>query len=619
MGRWIMSDGSVIEVPGVKDAQEAVPALQAKYAGNAPDAEWDPLEEGALESPIFPGAPSVREYEIERLKGMGRGAAETTGLVVGNVGGGLVGTAAAPFTGPAAPVVPAVGRAVGTAAIGYAGREAGEWLFGEPPPWAPQQPKREPLSQAMWDAGTSLGMDALFGGAQWATAGRSAEPAVAERLGQFRKYGIKPTPGQITQTRGPAMLEGAMRYNVVTGGLYDDIITKQTQRLGEEASKVLPAAQGAEAAESMGLIQRGLKRLNNFVFGEADVEFAKVADMIAKDEVIPLTNHKKVWDSIRWKKEYYKTPEEVNPLEVSEAPFEATWQEVLERRSELSKRITEASQVGPAGKGMRGYSSPEARIYIQLRNAIDDDIKALSPEIAEQMTKARAAYAAAKKVYEKKSVIDVLNAIEKDQPGLIIDRYTRPGADASALLSLKKALPKDSFEELIAAKMERVAAPKGVPDPSGVIKWISSLDDRMLQAISTRPGQYEALQELRQLHGYMMNTARMAGNPSQTGQTVANISVVGGLLTMLATSPKLALKAMGIGVAGYGTATVYFRNFILDYLAKGLISKKTAQFLSTTATTALRSGESRSQMTELIKLGYGGGEEYGYPMPGTVP
>jgi len=604
MGRWLLPDGTEFVLPGIDDEQEATRRLKAKYAGG-------PLPTGAMfyEGDFDPeelagmmGGKTEEQMRGERVEGMVRGGLEGGGAALGNVFGTVAGGA----TGPLAPVMSPLGRAALAPVFQEGGRQIGNWIYGEPE----KQPGDEEWFER-WGktAAISLGSDTLLGALKYGTALSSGNPEVVGAYNLFKKYGTEPTVGQITGKRVPNLIEGAMRYNIVTANLYEREISETNRRLGEQFLKVMPKQRGADIVESFEMAQAGLRALNRRTFGKADAEFAKIWTMAKPDDIIPTPRFQAAMKQIHQEhiERYFKegVSEDLLPILKRDVDLagEFFFQDLKAMRSDMGERMASSSEALAKGiKDVRGMGTKETRAWGMLRRALDEDLAAIKPEVAAQMSKARGMYNAAKKLYEKKTVKDVLFALEKDQPGLITNRFIRPEVDIAKLRTLKQAMGPKHFEELVAAKVTAESTVEGQFEPSKIMSWIAKFSDDGLKEIATRPGQYEALKDFQKIHRMMAASSLKGANPSGTAQIVTTTGLLGTLAAAF-WNPKIALKLIASATAGYSGAWIYFKPIIAQWTAEGLLSQRAANFIASTLTGGITGSRSYWEERERRRKG----------------
>jgi hypothetical protein len=535
---------------------------------------------------------------------VGRPALKTAGTVFGSIGGGLAGAA----TGPAAPAMIPLGRAAGAGIGDVAGEQAGNLIWGKPT-YEEQAPWFETAGQT---AATSLAFDVGLGALSKAgTYAANKYPEVKQRLDLFRKQGIEPLPSEITQTKGPALVEGAANRYLPTAWQFETRIAKRTEELRTKFKSLFPSQSGADVAESMEIANVGLKAMNKQAFTKADAEYGKLWGMVKPNKEVATPNlqsaakkfkdayddvvsglreepafgiSKGVGSATKPTGGYAIGGNTPNPeWVIPQTTNEFTFNELKLMHQKLGEKLAGSSEMIAKGvQGTRGYGGIDTGQYRALRKAIEADITSLSPDVAAQFSLARSTYAGAMNTYEKKSVRDVLLAAAKENPELVVDRYFRSGR-STAIDNLRKAMPPSSFNELVSAKIQKEAVRDGVLDPAKAMKWLNSLDDASTASIF--PSNTAAIKDIQSAGRLISSAAARGGNPSGTAQVGSTMALLGAFASAVATgSWKIAGGILGGAAGASGATWLYLRPMVNDMVAKGILQPSTARALATIGT-----------------------------------
>lgn len=251
-------------------------------------------------------------------------------------------------------------------------------------------------------------------------------------------------------------------------------------------------------------------------------------------------------------------------------------------RSELNNRIEQANPaLRSAAPGASFQSSPEVRIYTQLKNAVDKDLNDFSDKTGGAF---QSAYSEANKTYQtyKQTYAGdkfVQSILAEQNPEKVIDKVVAAAKNnPRALGTLKLNLPTDTLNNLqtyfIKDMTEKVP---NVFSPSHFVSQYDSIGEKQLTSIL---GQ-DKMDELRPL--YVLSRAGV--NAERSGQSASGPSGAGMSSAMAIRAPIMAaITGMATGhpikgaLAGAGLVGAEMEG--LPMMAKGYLSGPVGKFLT---------------------------------------
>jgi hypothetical protein len=318
-------------------------------------------------------------------------------------------------------------------------------------------------------------------------------------------------------------------------------------------------------------IKRGLRDKSSGAYATAQGKYAKVGEIIPKDEPFSVSNvnqlaHDLLNEEYMLKPSFQEGKEVMGQLEELATMEGTTWpaaQKLRTRLMDLERKLDPmASQYGYKGAG-QGSVGP----FKRLRAALDEDMRLAAEQASPD---AQAAYRDAadyyrdtiKGVYGGKTAKTIMG---KD-PEFITSWATSMGEGKTApitrIRTLKQALSPEDFaliqEQFTANNLFGTNAKDQVP-VNQLKSVMSKYGDDFLSELYS-PDQLARLNEVANLGSSLMTAEKIAGNPSGTAQASGMISTIGNIIRHPVTG---TLSAMAPKPLAESYLSGSFRNYIL--------------------------------------------------------
>lgn len=350
-----------------------------------------------------------------------------------------------------------------------------------------------------------------------------------------------------------------------------------------------PIVEASKPPADLGLdVQQGLSNASNAAYGKAQSLYSNAENAIAPNTQIPL-------DAVQAKAAELLKAQGKLPKGAQTSGAVSLLQDLTDQRakfmdyptlqglrSELNAKIAQAnSALGTASPNAKFNSSPEARIYGQLKDSIDEAMSKFSDQTGGAF---QSAYSEANKTYQTfkqtfKNDKFVQSILNEQNPANVINKVVSAAKDnPRALGQLKLSLPSSTLNDLQTYFIKDMTEKDpNVFSPSHFVSQYDSIGEKQLTSILGP----DKMAELRPL--YVLSKAGI--NAEKSGQAASGPSGAGMSSSMMLRGPLMGLLA---GVAGghpikgamAGTAMLGAEMEGLPMLAKGYLSNPATKLLS---------------------------------------
>lgn len=388
-----------------------------------------------------------------------------------------------------------------------------------------------------------------------------------------------------------------------------------------------PIVEASKPPADLGLdVQQGLSDASNAAYGKAQSLYKNVENAIPQNTQIPLnTVQAKASELLKAQGKLPRGAQTsgaislLQDLTSPQAKF-MDYPTLQGLRAELNAKIAQAnSALGTASPNAKFNSSPEARIYGQLKDSLDADMNSFSDKIGGALQSAQSdatkTYQTFKNTFKNdKFVQSILN---EQNPANVVNKVISAAKDnPRALGQLKLSLPSQTLNDLQTYFIKDMTEKDpNIFSPSHFVSQYDSIGEKQLTSILGP----EKMTELRPL--YLLSKAGV--NAEKSGQSASGPSGAGMSSAMMLRGPLMGLiggATMGHPIKGAlaGTAMLGTEMEALPLLAKGYLSKPVTQLLSrqigmtpsfpaagAVAQTAAKSGIPMQDLIQQLKQKFG--------------
>lgn len=370
---------------------------------------------------------------------------------------------------------------------------------------------------------SATNMDAVPLGLENLTA--HANPEVLEAA---TKNNVPLTPGGITGSPTLSAIEGFLRKMPFSSNVMQKQFAEQLSALGKVRE---PIVEASKPAADLGLdIQQGLSTASNAAMGEAKGLYGNLENSVPQNTLPEMSNMQKVSTDLMQAQgklpQSAQTPAAVSLLKdlSDERSRFMDFPTVQALRSELNSRIAEAnSALGSPTPGASFQASPQARIYGQIKDALDQDLQKFSDQTGGAF---QSAYSKATKTYQafKQQFSDdkfIQSIIHEQNPENVVDKVISAAKNnPRALGTLKLNLPSQTLDDLQTYFIKDMTEKDpNIFSPSHFVTQYNSIGEKQLGNIL---GQ-QKLDQLRPL--YVLSKASV--NAEKLGQLATGPSGAG--------------------------------------------------------------------------------------------
>lgn len=411
-----------------------------------------------------------------------------------------------------------------------------------------------------------------------------ANPEVLEAA---KKFKVPATAGMLTGSPTLNAIESFGKKMPFSSNIFQ-------KRFGEiyESMKAIrePIVEATKPAADLGLdVQQGLSGASNAEMGKARALFQNAENTIPQGSQIPISNVKSVASDMAAAQA--KLPpgarasgsgQILADLADPKGLAAMDYQTLQALRSELGNRITQANPaIRGASPNASFQASPEARIYGQLKDAIDKDLNAFSDKTGGAF---QSAYSEANKTYQnfKQTYKDdkfVQSILTEQNPEHVVDKVVKAARDnPRALGTLKLKLPTQTLGDLQTYFIKDMSEKDpNIFSPTHFAQQYDSIGEKRLTEILGP----EKMAQLRPL--YVLSRAGV--NAAQSGHLASGPSGAGMNSGMFLRTPiATAITAASLGhpikglLAGAAIAGTEMEG--LPMLAKAYLSNPATKVLS---------------------------------------
>lgn len=400
------------------------------------------------------------------------------------------------------------------------------------------------------------------------------------------------TPAGITGSPTLASIEGFLRKLPFSSNVMQKQFATQLEALGKVRE---PIVEASKPVADLGLdVQQGLSAASNSAMGKAKGLYDNVSASLPQNTPIALDNlTSKAGELLDAQSKLPAGARAsgasnlLNDLVSETTEGQPTANKIMDfptiqaLRAELNSRIAQAnSALGSASPNAKFQSSPEARIYSQLKDALDSDLQSFSYKTGGAF---QSSYSEATKTYQayKQQFSDdkfIQSILHEQNPENVVNKVISAAKNnPRALGTLKLNLPIDTLNDLQTYFIKDMTEKDpNVFSPTHFVSQYNSIGEKQLESILGS----QKLAQLRPL--YILSKASITAEKLGSSNTGSSPGIAGAVgmtaplmmaLRGIATGQPLKGIGMGMGIMGAEMEG-------LPMLAKAYLSKPMGKLLT---------------------------------------
>lgn len=346
-----------------------------------------------------------------------------------------------------------------------------------------------------------------------------------------KRYGVKMTPAEITGSPSLSLLESVLEKLPLSKGMILRMRGEEGKQIDAAATRLMEKLGNADTpVESGSKIQGSVESMIQVMKNRRNASFERLAGMAPKDRAIPLNNlAAKAQEAVSDAQKVIEGTEDkelVKTLLNFTNPQSRLSFEGLKLQREQFNDVIKSQSSSPK----------EKRIFLMLKNAIDEDLSSWAAGSGGRIEKAyRVANARHGAVNELKNNPIIRRILDTETPERIVDSVFRPGVAGSVteIQLLKKAMKPERYEQVQRAVVNRLFDSPGDVSPAiSLMKNLKRYNENTIEA-AIGAEKLTDLKNFAQLTERVAGRAveKMAGNPGGTVQNILTFNQGKAVLT----------------------------------------------------------------------------------------